>query len=162
MRILVFSDSHKNVSDCEKIVNAIRDVDMIIHAGDHSSDAVWLEKIFPQIPVKYVSGNCDFAPAPLEITVDAEGFKIFLTHGHNYHVKSEEHYQTLIDKAVSCGCDCVVFGHTHIPHNDASGKITVLNPGSVKYTKTYGVIEIEDGKLRTAVCDAEYILLNSL
>lgn len=160
MRILVFSDSHKNISDCEKIVNNTLGVDMIIHAGDHSSDAAWLKKIFPEIPIKYVNGNCDYISAPYELIIEAENFKIFLTHGHSYHAKSEERYQTLIDKAVSSGCDCVVFGHTHIPYNDASGKITVLNPGSVKYTKTYGVIEIENGKLRTAVCDATSILFN--
>lgn len=158
MRILVFSDSHKNIADCEKIIRNTIGVDMILHAGDHSSDAIQLKNTFPDIPVHYVSGNCDFSAGLQEIIIDACGHRIFLTHGHNYCVKSEEHYRTLIEKAISSDCDCVVFGHTHIPFNDCSSGLTVLNPGSIKYTKTYGVIEIENGTLRSAVCDASYII----
>lgn len=158
MRILVFSDSHKNISDCEKVIKNTIDVDMILHAGDHSSDAAQLQNLFPDIPIHFVCGNCDFTSAPQERIIDADGHKIFLTHGHNYYVKSEENYSTLKNKAIASGCDCVVFGHTHIPLNDCTGHLTVINPGSIKYTKTYGVIEIENGTLCSAICDASYII----
>ena len=158
MRILVFSDSHGNTEGCEKIIRTISGVDMILHAGDHANDARRLEQMFPDIPVNYVNGNCDFSSAPQELVIEADGHKIFLTHGHNYYVKSEENYTTLINKALSAKCGCVVFGHTHLPYNDCSKKITVLNPGSIKYTKTYGLIETENGILRSAVCDASYII----
>lgn len=154
MRILVFSDSHKKVSACENVINNIIGVDMIIHAGDHSSDAQELEWLFPDIPIRYVAGNCDFSSAPSELIIDADGKKIFLTHGHNYNVKYEENYSSLTAKAVQLGCDCAVFGHTHIPVCDFSGQVPLLNPGSIKYGATFGVIEIENGKLKAAVCDA--------
>ncbi len=153
MRILVFSDSHKDVLGCAEIVKRIIGVDMILHAGDHAKDALDLQNMFPDIPVKYVSGNCDFATAPQELVIEAEDKRILLTHGHGYYVKSEENYTTLRRYAEKLACDCVVFGHTHIGFNDITSKVILLNPGSIKYTKTFGVIEIENGKLKTAVCD---------
>lgn len=153
MRILVFSDTHKSISTCVKTVDNIIGTDMIIHAGDHSSDAEELQKIFPEIPIKYVRGNCDFSLSPTELVVEAEGKKIFITHGHLYNAKTEGDYCSLKKKGEEIGCDLVVFGHTHIPYNEAFGNITLLNPGSAKYTRTFGVIEIENGILKTSVID---------
>ena len=158
MRILVFSDSHKNVASCARVINTIVGTDMIIHAGDHASDAAELERLFPGIPVKYVSGNCDFSSAPSELIIEAEGKRIFLTHGHGYNVKYDDSYFSLINHARSLNCDCVVFGHTHQGYNDNLGDLIVLNPGSIKYGATYGVIEIEEGIMKSAICDASYII----
>lgn len=153
MRILVFSDSHKNISACISVVENIIGVDMIIHAGDHASDAAWIQKCFPDIPVKYVSGNCDPAIAPLEMIIEAENKRIYLTHGHLHSVKSQEDYHSLITAAKDKNCDCAVFGHTHKSECFASDGLTVLNPGSIKSSGTYGVIEIENGILKAAVCN---------
>jgi ATP-dependent exoDNAse (exonuclease V) alpha subunit len=76
MRILVFSDSHKNVSDCTEVIENIIGVDMILHAGDHAQDAAWIQKCFPDIPVKYVVGNCDANIAPAEMIIEAEGITV--------------------------------------------------------------------------------------
>ena len=40
-------------------------------------------------------------------------------------------------------------GHTHIPYYDDFGSLQLLNPGSIGYGHTYGVITIQRG---TAVC----------
>lgn len=153
MRILVFSDSHKDVRSCIRVTERIIGVDMIIHAGDHASDAAELERKFPDIPVKYVSGNCDFSKAPYELVIEADGKKIFLAHGHCHSVKSEENYTSLRERAAELLCDCAVFGHTHRAFNDCASKPVLLNPGSIKYSGTFGVIEIENGVLKTAVCE---------
>lgn len=158
LRILVFSDSHKDTAACAKVVRTIVGTDMIIHAGDHASDAKELEKLFPEIPVRFVSGNCDFGGAPSELVFEAGGKNFFLTHGHNYRVKYEDDYSTLISRARILKCDCAVFGHTHVPFNQNFGDIVVLNPGSIKYGRTYGVIEIENGFVKSAICDASYII----
>ena len=154
MRILVFSDSHKNISACLTVIENIIGVDMILHAGDHASDAAWIQKCYPDIPVKYVVGNCDSNIAPAEMVVEAEGKKIFLTHGHLYSVKSQPAYHSLIDAAKAKDCDCVVFGHTHQEIHFKQDNLTVLNPGSIKHSGTFGVIEIEDGILKAAVCSS--------
>jgi len=152
MRILVFSDSHGSVSACTTVIENIINVDMILHAGDCVSDAAWIQKCYPNIPVKYVRGNCDTNPctAPSELIIEAEGKKILLAHGHQYSVKSQPECQDLIEAAK--GCDCAVFGHTHQPVCFKKENLTVLNPGSAKSLNSYGVIEIEDGVLRAAVC----------
>lgn len=152
MRILVFSDSHKNVSDCLTVIDNIINVDMILHAGDHALDAAWIQKCYPNIPVKYVVGNCDSAIAPAEMIVAAEDKKIFLTHGHLHSVKSQADYHSLIDAAKAQNCDCAVFGHTHQEVHFEHDGLTVLNPGSIKHSGTFGVIEIENGVLKAAVC----------
>lgn len=156
MRILVFSDSHKNISACISVIENIIGVDMILHAGDHASDAAWIQKCFPNIPVKYVAGNCDTNIAPLEMIIEAEDKHIYLSHGHLHSVKSQEDYHTLIDYAKNKSCDCAVFGHTHQSVCFNSDGMTVLNPGSIKHSGTYGVIEIENGTLKAAVCNAPF------
>lgn len=154
MRILAFSDSHQDIESCKSVINRIIGIDMIVHAGDHASDAKRLAQIFCDIPVNYVSGNCDFADAPKELVFNAGGKKIFLTHGHMYNVKNDLGYSCLSERAKELGCDCAVFGHTHQSLCDIKNGITLLNPGSIRYGKTFGVIEIEDGKLRADVLNA--------
>lgn len=151
MRIIVFSDSHQDIESCITVINRIIGIDMIVHAGDHASDAQKLARIFGNIPVRYVSGNCDFSGAPKELVFTAGGKKIFLTHGHMYNVKNDCEYSSLFRRAAELGCDCTVFGHTHRSLCDVKNGITLLNPGSIRYEKTFGVIEIEDGRLRAAI-----------
>ena len=154
MRILVFSDSHKNVDACARVIENIIGVEAVLHAGDHASDCAELEKLFPQIKFFYVPGNCDFCAMPSELLVELEQKRIFLTHGHGYAVKYDSDYYTIINKGASENADLVVFGHTHIPVCDFSKNPPILNPGSIKHTGTYGVIEIEYGKLKACICNA--------
>jgi len=153
LRILAFSDSHQDINSCISVINRIIGVDMIVHAGDHASDAQRLAGLF-DIPVNFVSGNCDFTDAPKELVFTAGGKKVFLTHGHLYNVKNDLEYSSLLRRAKELGCDCAVFGHTHQSLCDIKDGITLLNPGSIRYGRTFGVIEIEEGRLRAAVCDA--------
>ena len=155
MRILVFSDSHHDVKSCIGVINNIIGIDMILHAGDFADDAEKIKEKFPDITINYVAGNCDFGIAPKELVFHADGKKIFLTHGHLYNVKNDYGFSALLSHAEELGCDCAVFGHTHRGFCDTNGRITLLNPGSIRDGKTFGVIEIENGKLRAAVCDAQ-------
>ena len=142
-RIIVFSDTHKNIEPCIKLIENIKDIDMIIHAGDHWSDARELEGIFPDIPVKYVKGNCDFALAPLEELIETEGKKIFVTHGHLYNAKSSLYHLFCAGKEEKA--DIVVFGHTHMPLTTYEDGVYFLNPGSCSgYKPSYGFIDILD------------------
>ena len=154
LRILVFSDSHRDTKSCIKVINNIIGVDMVLHAGDHADDAEKLKTLFPDIPVNFVAGNCDFSSAPKELVFHADGKKIFLTHGHLYNVKNDFSLSALVSRAEALRCDCAVFGHTHEPLCDIQKGITLLNPGSIRNGGTFGVIEIEGGVLRAAVCNS--------
>lgn len=153
MRILVFSDSHRDVQSCLVMINKIAGVDMVIHAGDHAADAEDLQMIFPDIDVRFVCGNCDFSKAPAELLFKADGKNIFLTHGHLHNVKYDSEYKTLADSALEKNADIAVFGHTHKPFYKNTGNLILLNPGSIRYGRTFGIIETDAGKLRADICD---------
>lgn len=151
--ILIFSDTHGDTDRCIHIINGMeRKPDMIIHAGDHARDAEDLASIYPDIPIHYVCGNCDmFSNAQSHIILKAENATIFVTHGHEFNVKYELHYTTLERRAALLGADLCVFGHTHIPYTDHRGKMTILNPGSLRYGGTYAIAEINNGKVLTTI-----------
>ncbi len=155
MRILVFSDSHHDVESCALMINKIAGTDMIIHAGDHAADAEDLRLIFPDKDIRFVCGNCDFSSAPSEMLLNVCEKNIFLTHGHGYNVKYDSEYKALSKAAAAQSADIAVFGHTHQPFYLNTGKMILLNPGSIKYGRTFGIIEIEDGKLRADICNMD-------
>lgn len=151
MRILVFSDSHRDVDACAAVIENIIGVDAVFHCGDHAADCEELARRFPELDFKYVCGNCDFSSAPGDLTVEVSGKKIFLTHGHGYGVKSG--YGEIKSRGKAENADLVVFGHTHVPLCDLSSVPPLLNPGSIRHGRTYAVIEIEDGVLKACICE---------
>lgn len=153
-RILIFSDTHGYIDGCISVINNSGIVSAVIHAGDCVRDAEDLVSIFPNIPVYYVQGNNDwFTRAPSEITVEIGGKKIFVTHGHEYGVKYEADFRTLVNHAKGADADLTVFGHTHMPYTAYEGKMTVINPGSIRFTKTYAIAEIDGDAIRTRLVE---------
>lgn len=155
MRILVFSDSHNDIDICEAVINKLPPADMIIHAGDCFSDVRKLEEMYPNVCFKYVAGNCDGSHLVQDITFSAEGKTFFVSHGHGYGVKFDREYGVILEKAKEEHADVVVFGHTHESYCDTKDGILLLNPGSIKYERSFGIIEIEDGNVSADICDAE-------
>lgn len=153
MRIVVFSDTHNNSSRMISVLNKIIGVDAVIHCGDGVRDLEEISARFLNIKIFGVSGNCDMASGKYKDIIEIGGKRIFVTHGHMYGVKAETEidYPTIRDKGRELSVDAVVFGHTHLPYNKNWGDIVVMNPGSIKYTGTYGVIEIENNILKAAV-----------
>lgn len=153
MRIVVFSDTHHNISRARRVIGNIPGITGVIHCGDVLTDLEELKNIFPNIDFYSVPGNCDVFQGDCEKLLEIEGKKIFITHGHRHNVKSENEieYPTIRDRGRELGVDIVIFGHTHIPYNRNWGDIIVINPGSIKYEGTYGVIESDNGKLKTAI-----------
>lgn len=155
MRILVFSDSHTDVKTCSAVIDRLPAADMIIHAGDHYTDAHKLESLYPKLDFRYVAGNCDSPLFINEMTFEVGGKKVFLSHGHRYAVKYESDYRTLIEKSSSENADIAIFGHTHISYCKQNQGLLLLNPGSIRYGRTFGIIEIEDGKISADICGAD-------
>ncbi len=144
MKIIVFSDSHKSFGAMTKAIEQEGPVDWLIHAGDVHCDVEDLEIMYPRIPLAYVLGNNDFfvRDVPTDRLFELGGVKIFLTHGHNYGVKSS--LAKLLQKGREAGARLVIFGHTHRAHIEKIGGITLFNPGAA--TRSYGVLEIDNGK----------------
>lgn len=152
-KILIFSDTHGHTDPCIRLIEQ-EHPNAVIHAGDCVRDAEDLTYAYPNIPIYFVQGNNDlFTGAPPRMTVIIDGVKIFITHGHEYRVKYEADYRTLKNAASTVSSDLVIFGHTHIPYVDYSQGAVVLNPGSVRFSGTYAVAEIENGNVKTSIFD---------
>jgi len=155
MKILVFSDSHGvcdyMLEETEKLKNNII-IDYIIHLGDLVRDAKLLQKNFPEIPVLYVYGNCDFTYdiKEAEKELEFQGKKFFILHGDTRRVKRS--LAGLESIAAQKDYDMILYGHTHTPREDyvtnKTGKGTyIINPGAVSYNRdgsrrSYCVIDI--------------------
>ena len=147
MEFLIFSDSHGRTEGLElALKRQIKRPDGIFFLGDGVRDAERLE--IGNALLYDVTGNCDWfscfcgeGNAPTERTVEMEGHRILMTHGHLFGVKSG--VGGLLGHAVEVGADIVLFGHTHVPkerylpRGSEIGGVTlekplyVLNPGSI-------------------------------
>ena len=66
MRIVVFSDSHRDFFALKKAVDAQPGASLFLHLGDHIRDMEDLQDCYPEKAILGVPGNCDFgsdAPA---------------------------------------------------------------------------------------------------
>ncbi len=130
-RIGVLSDTHGDLAAAQACVKVAGEVDMWLHLGDHVSDALHIREQIPA-PIHMVRGNCDFraqdAFAPYEMTLDIEGGKFLLTHGHALRVKHG--LTALYHRAKAVGAICALYGHSHIAALHRREGILLLNPGS--------------------------------
>lgn len=151
MNVLIFSDTHKNAEDAIEIIRQEPEVNAIIHAGDHFSDSEKIHEAFPQIPMYSVPGNCDISPYnPDELIITLESKKIFITHGHKYHVKFD--LTSIKNKAYYENFDLVVFGHTHSSEILYYGKSIIINPGALSgHNKTYAKANITKDEIKVTI-----------
>ncbi|MGL5098655.1 MAG: YfcE family phosphodiesterase [Fusobacteriaceae bacterium] len=147
MKILVYSDSHGEISNIVEIYEKEKP-DFIISAGDHSEDFKDFTLSYRNLNIEYkvVKGNCDHFEKIYgeEEIFEIEGKKIFLTHGHLYGVKGSLNQLKIRSKEL--GADLVIYGHTHIPLYERYENCEYFNPGALKDGK-YGIIEIEGDKV---------------
>lgn len=129
MRLVVFSDSHRHPAALECICNAQRQADLFIHLGDGEGDVAWLRVHLPDLPLKWVRGNCDWAQeGPAELLLDLYGIRVLAIHGHNLSVK---HGTTELEKyARRMDAQVALFGHTHIPLCEYRDGLWLVNPGN--------------------------------
>ncbi len=139
MKLLIFSDSHGMVEPMADIAQK-EQPDAIIHLGDTTRDAENLDRMLGNITICILPGNNDFfATYKKEKAVCFDGLRLFLCHGHTLQVK-----QSLIplrERAKQQACAAALFGHTHQPLSEIRDGIWLFNPGSLPYSRSYGVIK---------------------
>jgi putative phosphoesterase len=133
-------------------LRAMRESNLILHAGDFTSPEVLaeLEELGP--PVAAVHGNVDAEELrrrlPEARTVEAEGVRIAMVHDAGPATRRLERMRARFPDA-----DAVVFGHSHIPlHATAADGFQIFNPGSPTDKRrqpvyTMGMAEIDDGHI---------------
>ena len=135
-RLIAVSDSHGNAKAIEKLFPLIAENHYFIHLGDGISD---LGKALSEFPkkVEFCQGNCDFyAGVADEGILEVENIKIFYCHGHRYGVKGG--LSALAIRAKSLGCQLALYGHTHRPLITQEEGVTLINPGSLRFSVEAG------------------------
>lgn len=150
MKILVLSDSHGNRKAVGKIFdNMYGYFDKAVFLGDGENDFGEVLEKNPDIDLIKVRGNCDrgIGGSPLTTIIEADGVRIFVTHGNMYGVKSG--LGGLAAAAKLSGCEMALFGHTHCRTDERIDEIYCFNPGSCAIphdgnAPSYGVIHVSE------------------
>ncbi|OWT32543.1 YfcE family phosphodiesterase [Methanobrevibacter sp. 87.7] len=153
MKIGLISDTH--IPDrCnklpEKVYEAFRSVDLILHAGDLTNKSVIseLEKIAPTIAVQGNMDRYNNIELPKYRVIEKENIKIGLIHGEVYP-KGDK--QQLYYLAEELGVKILVSGHSHIPTIDTVKDVLLVNPGSPTSPRlsdpSVMIMEIKEGNV---------------
>lgn len=130
-RIGVISDTHLPSRGARIPDDALRhfaEVELIIHAGDHSSRAA-LDQLSAYAPVEAVQGNVEDAEItallPLKRELVVGGCVIGIVH----ILGDRAHYERNARREFP-DARVVIFGHSHIPWLEDHDGLLLLNPGS--------------------------------
>ncbi|MCR4743179.1 MAG: YfcE family phosphodiesterase [Treponema sp.] len=147
-RLLISSDSHGDYKILQSIIRQFGpDCDAFIFCGDGAGDIAKLlesargdgdlAKAIPPV-MAFVRGNCDPDLYPLSDakylkfpdyqTLNVNGQKILITHGHNAGVNFG--LQNLAYSMQLQESKLAFYGHTHIARQDNFGEYKIVNPGS--------------------------------
>lgn len=147
MRLLVISDTHGNIRRLGAVLARHTDIKTVIFLGDGLDDLNHVPEMKDR-ELFAVSGNCDYdsAAAPSSILHEFCSRKVFMCHGHGYHVKWGT--QSLIAAANAREADIVLYGHTHEPECTYVNGLYVINPGSLGLPHgpkpSYATIEVTE------------------
>ncbi|MCX7708753.1 MAG: metallophosphatase family protein [Clostridia bacterium] len=159
MRIGVISDTHiprKSKALPQALVEGLRGVDLILHAGDISRDYVIyeLEEI---APVEAVAGNVDddylLDMLGRKKIISAGGIRIGLIHGDGSSGTTLQRVQKAFNGEP---VHCIIFGHSHIPFSEWIEGVLYFNPGSPTDKRreanySYGILEIHKDNIEASI-----------
>jgi putative phosphoesterase len=123
-RIGVVADTHGRVHP--GLAKLFADVDHIVHAGDIGGQHV-LDALRALAPVTSVDGNNDHATGEEIVRTKLGTLRLLLT-----HILPRPH--KLAPRIVASlreePADIVIFGHSHLPHNEVVEGVRYFNPAS--------------------------------
>ncbi|GAA3690353.1 metallophosphoesterase [Microlunatus aurantiacus] len=157
MRVVVVSDTHapRFWKSCPPAVAAhLEGADLILHAGDVCVPGV-LDELAAFAPVRVVLGNNDGPDvaawgAPETLELDLDGLRVGMIHDAGAKdgrlARMHRRFPT---------AQLVIFGHSHIPLDEADEHLRILNPGSPtdkrrQLFRTLAELVIGDGRLESA------------
>jgi putative phosphoesterase len=152
--VVVLADTHapRRWRRCPPAVaQHLRGADLILHAGDVCTADV-LDELSAYAPVRAVRGNNDGTDvaawgAPETLELDLAGLAVAMVHDSGKATGRCARLRRLFPAA-----HLVVFGHSHIPLDQAADGIRIFNPGSPTDRRrqphgTFGLLHIDDGRL---------------
>ena len=130
MKIVILGDVHyPSRSDDLSFLDKIKEEkpDVILATGDYTDEIIVKE--LKNIAKFYgVKGNCDYLSLPEEIGIEINGKRFLITHSSQF---GRGNIEALINIGLKKEVDFLIFGHTHKPHLQNVGKLTLINPGSI-------------------------------
>ena len=89
MKILVISDTHRQVNKVITVLHNTPDITNVIHLGDYVRDADEIQEVFPDKVYHKIQGNNDMLSfAKPDMLLSLCGYNIFATHGHHFNLSS--------------------------------------------------------------------------
>ena len=154
MRVVALADTHapRRWKSCPPpVARQLRRADVVLHAGDVCTAAV-LDELSGYAPVLAVLGNNDGPDvaewgAPETLQADLDGLRVAMLHDSG---PAPGRMRRLRRRFPDAGL--VVFGHSHVPLDEAGEGIRIVNPGSPTDRRrqpqgTLAVLSIECGHL---------------
>ena len=109
----------------QKVLTSFKDVDLIIHAGDLTTQSV-IDELEEIAPVMAIQGNMDRVAGfdlPKARVIDVEGVRIGVAHGEVY---PRADTQQLLYLAKQLDVNILVTGHSHQPKIEQLADRTVM------------------------------------
>jgi putative phosphoesterase len=125
MRIGIIADTHGVVHP--RLADVFAGVDHIVHAGDIGGTHV-LRALRAIAPVTSVEGNNDGDSTGEDVVrVTLGDLRILLTHILPRPHRMDARVRDSLRKSPA---DVVIFGHSHLPHDELAGGVRFFNPAS--------------------------------
>jgi uncharacterized protein len=127
MRIGVISDTHGRLDP--RVVEMFAGVDHILHAGDIGGEEI-LDGLRKIAPLTAVAGNIDgfrCGQAGEETIVELGGMRFYLVHVLDRPSRPRPEVEASLGRLRP---DVVIFGHSHLPHNERVESRWYFNPAS--------------------------------
>ncbi len=154
VEVLVLADTHAGPGTSRRLPDAVyehlADVDLVLHAGD-VVEAEVLDELAGFAPVRAVLGNNDrtlFGVLPETRLDDIGGLRVGMVHDSGPRAGRAARLRRTFPDA-----DLVIFGHSHLPCNEAGldGQ-RLFNPGSATWkrqapTHTVGRLTVAGGHI---------------
>lgn len=126
MKIGLISDTHGLLRPAA--LTQLHGVELILHAGDIGGADI-LVALDAVAPVHAVWGNTDGFAVRTEVrervTLELEGWKVLLTHGHELGSPTAARLRAAYPDA-----HVIVYGHTHVARVEALDGTLIINPGA--------------------------------
>ncbi len=135
MRILIASDAHvpdrvpSIPENVRRKVEEMAPFDLVIYAGDLTGQEVleWLRTLADEVVA--VKGNMDYLPLPEKKTLEINGVRFLVVHGHQ--VRPRGNLDALSEMAQREGARVIVHGHLHKPLIVEHKGVFHINPGTL-------------------------------
>ena len=142
MRVGIVADTHGLLRP--EVLQVFRGVDHILHAGDIGGDDV-IAALREIAPVTFVRGNNDESEGTDVVRAKIGELRVLLTH---ILPRPNAPDRRVTDSLRRSAADVVVFGHSHLPHDERVGGVWFFNPASAgprrfDYPVSVGLIEKE-------------------